>query len=189
MEKVGKLIIFAAPSGSGKSTMVKKLKETGLNFGFSISATSRPPRGTEQHGVEYYFLTPEEFRTKIANDEFVEYEEVYENCFYGTLKSEIENKLMQGQHLLFDVDVVGGLNIKKMYGDNALAIFVQPPSIDVLRERLITRATDSDEMIEKRLAKAEWEMEFAPKYDVRIINDNLDTAADETIRVVTEFLQ
>ena len=111
-----KVIIFSAPSGSGKSTIIGKLKEAGFDFGFSISATSRAPRGSEQHGVEYYFLTPDEFRAKIENDEFVEYEEVYENCFYGTLKSEIENKLMQGQHLLFDVDVVGGLNIKKIYG-------------------------------------------------------------------------
>lgn len=184
----GKLIIFSAPSGSGKSTIIGKLKEVGFDFGFSISATSRAPRGTEQHGVEYYFLTPDEFRAKIANDEFVEYEEVYPNCFYGTLKSEIDGKLAQGQHMLFDVDVVGGLNIKKYYGDNALAVFVQPPSVEVLRERLVGRATDSEEMIEKRLAKAEWEMDFAPKFDVRIVNDNLDEAVAETIRVVTEFL-
>ena len=184
----GKLIIFSAPSGSGKSTIIGKLKEAGFDFGFSISATSRAPRGTEQHGVEYYFLTPEEFRTKIANGEFVEYEEVYENCFYGTLKSEIDGKLAQGQHMLFDVDVVGGLNIKKYYGDRALAVFVQPPSVEVLRERLVGRATDSEEMIEKRLAKAEWEMEFAPKFDVRIVNDNLEEAVAETIRIVTEFL-
>ena len=143
----------------------------------------------EQNGVEYYFLTPDEFRAKIANDEFVEYEEVYPNCFYGTLKSEIDSKLARGQHMLFDVDVVGGLNIKKYYGDNALAVFVQPPSVEVLRERLVGRATDSEEMIEKRLAKAEWEMEFAPKFDVRIVNDNLDEAVEETIRVVTEFLK
>ena len=139
--------------------------------------------------MEYYFLTPDEFRAKIANDEFVEYEEVYPNCFYGTLKSEIDGKLARGQHMLFDVDVVGGLNIKKYYGDNALAVFVQPPSVEVLRERLVGRATDSEEMIEKRLAKAEWEMEFAPKFDVRIVNDNLDEAVEETIRVVTEFLR
>jgi guanylate kinase len=138
--------------------------------------------------VEYYFLTTDEFRAKIANDEFVEYEEVYAGCYYGTLKSEIDSKLAQGQHMLFDVDVVGGLNIKKYYGDNALAVFVQPPSVEVLRERLVGRATDSEEMIEKRLAKAEWEMEFAPKFDVRIVNDNLDEAVAETIRVVTEFL-
>lgn len=185
----GKLIIFSAPSGSGKSTIVGRLKEAGFGFGVSISATSRAPRGTEQHGVEYYFLTPDEFRAKIANDEFVEYEEVYPNYFYGTLKSEIDDKLASGQHMLFDVDVVGGLNIKKYYGDNALAIFVQPPSMEVLRERLVGRATDSEEMIEKRLAKAEWEMEFAPKFDVRIVNDNLDEAVEETIRVVTEFLR
>ena len=128
-------------------------------------------------------------RAKIANDEFVEYEEVYPNCFYGTLKSEIDGKLAKGQNMLFDVDVVGGLNIKKYYGDNALAVFVQPPSVEVLRERLVGRATDSEEMIEKRLAKAEWEMEFAPKFDVRIVNDNLDEAVAETIRVVTEFLR
>ena len=131
----GKLIIFSAPSGSGKSTIIGRLKEAGFDFGFSISATSRAPRGTEQHGVEYYFLTPDEFRAKIANGEFVEYEEVYPNCFYGTLKSEIDGKLARGQHMLFDVDVVGGLNIKKYYGDNALAVFVQPPSVEVLQMR------------------------------------------------------
>lgn len=184
----GKLVIFSAPSGSGKSTIIGRLKEAGFDFGFSISATSRAPRGAEQHGVEYYFLTLDEFRAKIANDEFIEYEEVYSGCYYGTLKSEVDGKLTCGQNMLFDVDVVGGLNIKKYYGDRALAIFVQPPSVEVLRERLVGRATDSAEMIEKRLAKAEWEMDFATKFDVRIVNDNLDEAVSETIRVITEFL-
>lgn len=184
----GKLIIFSAPSGSGKSTIIGRLKEAGFDFGFSVSATSRAPRGTERHGVEYYFLSPDEFRAKIENNEFVEYEEVYAGCYYGTLKSEIDSKLSVGQNMLFDVDVVGGLNIKKYYGERALSIFVQPPSVEVLHERLIGRATDSAEMIEKRLAKAEWEMEFAPKFDVCIINDNLDDAVAETIRVVSEFL-
>lgn len=184
----GKLVIFSAPSGSGKSTIIGRLKEAGFDFGFSISATSRAPRGAEQHGVEYYFLTLDEFRAKIANDEFIEYEEVYSGCYYGTLKSEVDGKLACGQNMLFDVDVVGGLNIKKYYGDRALAIFVQPPSVEVLRERLVGRATDSAEMIEKRLAKAEWEMDFATKFDIRIVNDNLDEAVSETIRVITEFL-
>ena len=186
----GKLIILSAPSGCGKSTIIGEIiKNPSLNLAFSISATTRLPREGEKHGVNYYFLSEEDFKQAIANEELVEYEEVYPGRFYGTLKSEIDGKLAKGQNMLFDVDVVGGLNIKKYYGDNALAVFVQPPSVEVLRERLVGRATDSEEMIEKRLAKAEWEMEFAPKFDVRIVNDNLDEAVAETIRVVTEFLR
>lgn len=184
----GKLIIFSAPSGSGKSTIVKYLIDRGLDFKFSVSATSRKPRGTERDGVEYYFLTPDEFREKITAGEFIEYEEVYPDCFYGTLKSEIENKLNAGYDMLFDVDVVGGLNIKKFYGERALAVFVKPPSIEALRERLEKRATDSPEMIEKRVAKAAWELEFAPKFDVVIVNDRLEEAQAETERVVRKFL-
>ncbi len=189
MSTQGKLIIFSAPSGSGKSTIINDLIHKGYNFSFSISATSRKPRGEEKNGVEYYFLTPEEFRAKIKNDEFVEYEEVYPDCFYGTLKSEIDTKLNRGENMLFDVDVVGGLNIKKHYGSQALAIFVQPPSIDALRNRLIGRDTDTPEMIDKRVAKAAWEMEFAPKFDVIIINDDLSLAQEQTEEVVRTFIE
>ena len=188
MSTQGKLIIFSAPSGSGKSTIINYLIDKGYNFSFSISATSRKPRGEEKNGVEYYFVSPEEFKAKIQQAEFVEYEEVYPDCFYGTLKSEIDHKLNQGENMLFDVDVVGGLNIKKYYGNQALAIYVQPPSIDVLRERLIARDTDTPEMIEKRVAKAAWEMEFAPKFDVIIINDTLAIAEPKPEPVVTHFL-
>ncbi len=184
----GKLIIFSAPSGSGKSTIINYLLQNGYEFGFSISATSRAPRGDEKNGVEYWFLSPEEFRAKIANDEFVEYEEVYPDCFYGTLKSEINSKLDNGQNMLFDVDVVGGVNIKKYYGERALAIFVQPPSVDELRSRLLARNTDSDEMIDKRVAKATWELEFADKFDITIINDQLENAQKETKEAVDNFL-
>ncbi|MBQ1677701.1 MAG: guanylate kinase, partial [Bacteroidaceae bacterium] len=138
----GKLIIFSAPSGSGKSTIINYLMTQGLNMHFSISATSRAPRGTEQNGVEYFFLTPEEFRTKIDNDEFLEYEEVYANRFYGTLKAQVEKQLEEGQNVVFDVDVKGGVNIKKFYGERALSVFIQPPSVDELRRRLEGRATD-----------------------------------------------
>ena len=184
----GKLIIFSAPSGSGKSTIINYLMTQNLNLAFSISATSRAPRGTEQHGVEYYFLSPEEFRQRIANDEFLEYEEVYENRFYGTLKAPIEKQLAEGVNVVFDVDVVGGCNIKKFYGERALSLFIQPPSIEELRNRLVGRATDAPEVIESRIAKAEYELGFANKFDVIIINDNLEKAQQETLKVLQDFL-
>lgn len=184
----GKLIIFSAPSGSGKSTIINFLLKQQLNLAFSISATSRAPRGTEQHGVEYYFLSPEEFRQRIANDEFLEYEEVYENRFYGTLKAPIEKQLAEGVNVVFDVDVVGGCNIKKFYGERALSLFIQPPSIEELRNRLVGRATDAPEVIESRIAKAEYELGFANKFDVIIINDNLEKAQQETLKVLQDFL-
>ena len=149
----GKLIIFSAPSGSGKSTIINYLMTQGLNMHFSISATSRAPRGTEQNGVEYFFLTPEEFRTKIDNDEFLEYEEVYANRFYGTLKAQVEKQLEEGQNVVFDVDVKGGVNIKKFYGERALSVFIQPPSVDELRRRLEGRATDAPEAKAEALQK------------------------------------
>ncbi|MBR3757855.1 MAG: guanylate kinase [Bacteroidaceae bacterium] len=186
---MNKLIIFSAPSGSGKSTIINYLLEQGLNMAFSISATSRPPRGQEQHGVEYFFLTPEEFKERIANDEFLEYEEVYQDRFYGTLKSQVENQLNAGQNVVFDVDVVGGCNIKQFYGDRALSVFIQPPSIEELRKRLEGRGTDTPEVIESRIAKAEYELSFAPKFDVVIVNDDLDTAKAEALKVIREFLQ
>ena len=185
----GKLIIFSAPSGSGKSTIINYLMTQGLNLAFSISATSRPPRGQEQHGVEYFFLTPEEFRQRIADNEFLEYEEVYQDRFYGTLKSQVENQLNAGQNVIFDVDVVGGCNIKQFYGDRALSVFIQPPSIEELRRRLEGRGTDAPEVIESRIAKAAYELSFAPKFDVVIINDDLETAKAEALRVIREFLQ
>ena len=188
--KKGKLIIFSAPSGSGKSTIVQWLmkEHPELRLYFSISCTSRAPRGTEQNGVEYFFLTPEEFREKIQNDEFVEYEEVYENRFYGTLKSQVEKQLNAGQNVVFDVDVKGGVNIKKFYGDDALSVFIQPPSIEELRKRLVGRATDSPEAIEERLAKASYELTFANQFDTIIVNDDLETAKNETLHQVNAFL-
>jgi guanylate kinase len=188
--KKGKLIIFSAPSGSGKSTIVQWLmkEHPELRLYFSISCTSRAPRGTEQNGVEYFFLTPEEFREKIANDEFVEYEEVYENRFYGTLKSQVEKQLNAGQNVVFDVDVKGGVNIKKFYGDEALSVFIQPPSVEELRKRLVGRATDSPEAIEERLAKASYELTFANQFDTIVVNDDLEMAKNETLHQVNAFL-
>ena len=186
----GKMLIVSAPSGSGKSTIVQWLMQehTELKLYFSISCTSRAPRGTEQNGVEYFFLSPEEFKAKIQNDEFLEYEEVYENRFYGTLKQQVENQRAIGQNVVFDVDVKGGVNIKKYYGDEALSLFIQPPSVEELRRRLEGRGTDTAEAIEQRLAKAEYELTFASQFDKIIVNDDLEKAKQETLRVVIDFL-
>lgn len=184
----GKLIIFSAPSGSGKSTIINYLLTKGLNLAFSISATSRPPRGAEQNGVEYFFLTPEEFRRRIENNEFLEFEEVYQDRFYGTLKAQVEKQLEAGQNVVFDVDVVGGCNIKKFYGNHALSVFIQPPSVEELRKRLVGRATDTSEVIESRIAKAEYELGFATKFDHIIINDDLERAKADTLEVIKNFL-
>ena len=186
----GSLLIFSAPSGSGKSTIVNWLMQEHpeLNLYFSISCTSRAPRGTEQNGVEYFFLTPEEFRQRIENDEFLEYEEVYEGRFYGTLKSQVEHQLSQGQNVVFDVDVKGGINIKKYYGERAMSLFIQPPSVEALRRRLEGRGTDTPEAIENRLAKAEYELTFAPQFDHIVVNDDLATAQAETLSLVLAFL-
>ena len=185
----GKLVIFSAPSGAGKTTIVKHLLSTGLNFGFSISATTRKPRGTEQDGKDYYFLTTEEFRDKINRDEFLEWEEVYPGCFYGTLKSEVDRICKNGQNILFDVDVVGGSNIKKYYGEKALAVFIQPPSIKELENRLLARSTDSHEVIAKRIAKAEHELTFSNLFDIVIINDKLENAFLEAEEKVRQFIE
>ena len=187
----GRLIIFSAPSGSGKSTIVQWLmkEHPELNLCFSISCTSRAPRGTEQNGVEYFFLTPEEFRAKIQNDEFLEYEEVYTDRFYGTLKSQVEKQLQLGQNVLFDVDVKGGVNIKKYYGERALSIFIQPPSVEELRKRLEGRGTDSPEAIKNRLAKAEYELSFAPQFDKVVVNDDLSKAESDTYSLLVDFLK
>ena len=186
---MGKLLIFSAPSGSGKSTIVQWLMQhEDLRLAFSISCTSRPPRGTEQHGVEYFFLTPDEFKKRIENNEFLEYEEVYKDRFYGTLKSQVDLQLDAGQNVIFDVDVKGGCNIKKHYGEQALSIFIQPPSVGELRRRLKGRGTDTPEVIEDRLAKAEYEMTFAPRFDRVVVNDDLETAKAETLAIVRKFL-
>ena len=189
-KKNGKLIIFSAPSGSGKSTIINWLRQQHpqLNLYFSISCTSRAPRGTEQHGVEYFFISPEEFRERIAREEFLEYEEVYPGRFYGTLKAQVERQVEAGQNVVFDVDVKGGCNIKNYYGDRALSIFIQPPSVEELRRRLTLRGTDAPQVIEDRLAKAEYELTFADKFDHVVINDDLDTAQQETLKLVSEYL-
>ncbi len=185
-----KLVIFSAPSGSGKSTIVQWLmeKHPELKLSFSISCTSRAPRGKEQDGVEYFFLSPGEFRQKIQNDEFLEYEEVYEDRFYGTLKAQVERQLSAGQNVVFDVDVKGGVNIKRFYGQRAMSIFIQPPSVEELRRRLVSRATDTPEAIENRLAKAAYELTFAPQFDHVVVNDDLEQAKAETLSLLNAFL-
>jgi len=185
----GKLIIFSAPSGSGKTTIVKNLLQKGFKMEFSISATTRSPRGEEKNGIDYYFLTPDEFRKKIKDNELLEWEEVYTDKYYGTLKSEVERITSKGNNVVFDVDVVGGLNIKKMYGDMAIAIFIQPPSVEELRKRLIGRGTDSEEVIQQRLDKAEEEISYAPGFDFIIINDKLENAITETEELLNSFLK
>ena len=186
---MGKLIIFSAPSGSGKSTIINRLMQhPELHLAFSISCTSRAPRGTEKNGVEYFFLSPEEFKQRIANDEFLEYEEVYTDRFYGTLKQQVETQAARGENVVFDVDVKGGCNIKQFYGDRALSIFIQPPSIEELRKRLTGRATDAPEVIEQRIARAEFELSFAPKFDRIVVIDDLDRAVEETLGIIKEFL-
>ncbi|MHB9056372.1 MAG: guanylate kinase [Paludibacteraceae bacterium] len=184
----GKLIIFSAPSGAGKSTIVNYLLTRGLNMEFSISATSREPRGNERHGYEYYFISKDEFKERIAKDEFIEYEEVYPNCFYGTLRSEVERITSSGNNVVFDVDVKGGLNIKKQFGELALAVFIAPPSIETLRMRLLNRCTDSTDMIEKRVGKAAYEMTFAPQFDVIILNDDLQQAEQKAEMIIRKWL-
>lgn len=186
----GKLIIFSAPSGTGKSTLISWLmrEHPELNLAFSISCTSRAPRGTERDGVEYFFLTPEEFRSRIGRGEFLEYEEVYENRFYGTLKSQVERQLEAGQNVVFDVDVKGGVNIKEYYGARALSVFIQPPSVKELRRRLEGRGTDAPEVIDQRIARAEFELTFADKFDRIVVNDRLEQAQADTLATVQAFL-
>ena len=188
--KRGKCIIISAPSGTGKSTIIGWLmkEHPELNLAFSISCTSRPPRGSEQHGVEYFFLTPEEFRARIDNNEFLEYEEVYQDRFYGTLKAQVERQLQAGQNVVFDVDVKGGVNIKRHYGDEALSLFIQPPSVDELRRRLEGRATDAPEVIDQRIARAEFELTFAPQFDTIVVNDQLEQAEQDALAVITTYL-
>lgn len=188
-EKKGKLIIISAPSGTGKSTIIGELtKDDSLKLEFSISATTRQPRRGEQDGVNYYFMTVEQFKEAIANDEFAEYEEVYPGRYYGTLKREIERINGNGRNVILDIDVKGGVNVKRMYGDEALSIFIAPPSIAILQARLEGRATDSAEEIAKRVAKAEFELTFADKFDHRVVNDDLATAVEQTRSLIKQFI-
>lgn len=189
MSSEGKLFIFSAPSGSGKTTIVRNLLENYPNLEFSISATSRPKRKNEVEGKDYYFLSSESFKEKIAKDHFVEWEEVYENRYYGTLKSELERIWSEGKHVVFDVDVMGGLNIKKQYMDRALAIFVMPPSIEELEKRLVTRSTDSSEDINTRIEKAQEELSYADQFDVIVINDKLEEAIEKSGKLIEQFIE
>lgn len=186
--KTGKIIVFSAPSGSGKTTIVHYLMSQIDNLHFSVSATSRAPRGNEINGKDYYFLTPDEFRAKIQNNAFIEYEEVYAGKFYGTLKQQVEKQLLNGENVVLDVDVKGGINIKKIYGDQALTVFIQPPSIEVLKNRLLKRGTDSLEIINDRIRKAEYEITFAPQFDKIIVNDVLEDAQAQALAAVNAFL-
>ncbi|MBD5214890.1 MAG: guanylate kinase [Bacteroidales bacterium] len=185
----GKLIIISAPSGCGKSTIINRIMAKGeCKLAFSVSATNRSPRPGEKHGVNYYFLTDDEFRNHIENNDFVEYEEVYPGRYYGTLRSEIESKCNSGSNVILDIDVKGGVNVKKQFGEKALSLFIQPPSIEALRERLVNRGTDSPEVIDQRVGRAEFELSFAPSYDFVVVNDDLDTAVRETERIISEYI-
>lgn len=185
----GKLIIFSAPSGSGKTTIVRHLLQTNTNLGFSISACTRDRRGrAEQNGQDYYFLTPDEFKHKIDVDEFVEWEEVYVGAFYGTLKSEIQRLWDSGKHVLFDVDVQGGLKLKHYYGDRALAVFVKVPDEETLRQRLIGRATETEDSLSKRLFKVHFEMSFQDQFDVVLVNDDLDESYAKAQKLIDNFV-
>ncbi|MDE6265544.1 MAG: guanylate kinase [Paramuribaculum sp.] len=185
----GKIIIISAPSGCGKSTIINELLRRGeIDLEFSVSATSRAPREGEQHGVNYYFLTEEEFREAIAQGKFVEYEEVYPGRFYGTLRSEVERKCAEGHNVVLDIDVKGGVNVKNMFGDRALSLFILPPSVDELRRRLEGRGTDSPEAIAERVGKAEFELSFAKDYDKKVVNDNLEEAVNQTDKIIKDFI-
>lgn len=185
----GKIIIISAPSGCGKSTIINALMSSGeIDMQFSVSATNRPPRPGETHGVNYYFISDQEFRERIAADAFVEYEEVYKGRFYGTLRSEVDRITEAGHNVILDIDVKGGCNVKKQFGDKALSVFIKPPSVQTLRQRLESRATDSPEVINERISKADFELTFAPLYDVVIVNDDLQLAVAQTADAIKQFL-
>lgn len=186
---MGKLVIFSAPSGSGKTTIVRELLKRFPQFEFSISATSRKPRGEEKHGVDYYYLSNEEFRERVERGEFVEWEEVYAGTCYGTLKSEMERIWAKGNIIVFDVDVMGGINLKRLFGDDACSIFIMPPSVEELERRLRGRGTDSEEVIQKRIDKAEFELSKAKEFDFTVVNDVLDVAVNEATDIITNFLK
>ena len=186
---MGKLVIFSAPSGSGKTTIVRELLQRFPQFEFSISATSRQPRGKEQHGIDYYFLATDEFRQRVERDEFVEWEEVYAGTCYGTLKSEVERIWAKGNVIVFDVDVMGGINLKRLFGDDACSIFIMPPSIEELERRLRGRGTDSEEVIQKRIGKAEFELSKSPEFDYTVVNDVLADAVNEATDIINNFLK
>ena len=184
---MGKTLIFSAPSGSGKTTIVRALLERFPQLEFSVSATSRQPRGTERDGVDYYFLSQEEFQKAVEEDRFVEWEEVYKGTSYGTLKSEVQRIWDKGHVIVFDVDVMGGINLKKIFGEEACSVFIMPPSVEELHRRLVNRGTDAPEVIEKRVAKAEFEITKSPEFDHVVVNDNLETAIVETIEIIEKF--
>ena len=189
MANKGKIIIISAPSGTGKSTIINRIiADTSLDLQFSISATSREPRKGEAHGVNYYFFTEDDFRKAVADGRFVEWEEVYPGRFYGTLRSEIDRITSAGHNVIMDVDVKGGVNIKRIMGADAMSVFVQPPSVETLRQRLVARATDTPEQIEQRVAKAEYEMAFAPQFDRTVVNDDLHTAVEDVRKLVKNFI-
>ncbi|MBA4738202.1 MAG: guanylate kinase [Cryomorphaceae bacterium] len=187
-ENNGKLVIFSAPSGAGKSTLVNYLLPQFPQLSFSISATSRAPRGQEEHGKDYYFLSSEEFKVRVAQDELLEWEEVYSGTYYGTLRTEVERIWSEGKVVVFDIDVVGALNLKKQFGDRALTLFVQAPSVEILEQRLRGRGTDSEEKIQQRVAKATIEMARAPEFDKVVVNDDLNTAKAEALAILKDFL-
>ena len=187
--KKGKLIVFSAPSGAGKTTLVRHALDSINNLKSSISCTTRDKREGEVHGKDYYFTSPEDFKAKIANDEFVEHEEVYHDNFYGTLKSEVDKITAEGISVIFDIDVIGALNIKKLYGDECLTVFVNPPSLEILKERLISRNTESEDKLKQRIDKAGIEMEKAKEFDVILLNDDLETAKAKTIEIITDFIK
>ena len=186
---MGKLVIFSAPSGSGKTTIVKQLLKRFPQFEFSISATSRQPRGQEQNGVDYHFMSNEEFKERVARGEFVEWEEVYAGTCYGTLKSEMERIWAKGNVIIFDVDVMGGINLKRLFGEDACSMFIMPPSVEELERRLRGRGTDTEEVIQKRIAKAEFELSKAPEFDHIVVNDVLDDAVEEATTIISNFLK
>ena len=185
----GRLIIVSAPSGAGKTTIVKQLMQSGLGLEFSVSATSREPRPTETDGKDYYFISADEFRKKISNDELLEWQEVYEDQFYGTLRSEVNRIWKKGHHVLFDVDVKGGMNLKSMFPGNSLSIFIMPPSLEELEKRLRLRSTENRESLKKRIEKAEIELGFADRFDRKVVNDNLEEAVRQIISIVSQYLE